>query len=293
MRLILLLISLLLLSITVKSQHFDSLKHEKRNFVEKNTWSISTNLTSLYRPKRVAFSTENRYTTTNPYLTFEPELVLHKHFSLKFPIAIGLNRLKDKYEEYNDRNSSYYYSYPQGYQGEEPYFSELPVYYHGVYFRNYKRYHDLIIQIGFYPKIYPFGKGKTTLFLSPGINFGSMDKYQIRYYHEFVKDDQQYRIVHEKMVYYRDPFLFLRKELLLGFDVVISKSFNISLESGISSRVKEYGLLPDEVYQKLGDSSFELIYKDYTKNDLLPEKRFKGHFVFRFLVQYTFPNKKK
>jgi hypothetical protein len=292
MKPILLFTSLFLLSFTVKSQHWDSLKHEKRNFFEKNTWSISTNLTSLYRPKRVAFSTENRYTTTNPYLTFEPELVVRKHFSLKFPIAIGLNRLKDKYEEHNDRNSSYYYSYPQGYQGEEPYFSEFSVYYHGVSVRNYRRYHDLIIQIGFYPKIYPFGKGKTTLYLSPGINFGSMDKYQIKYYHEFVKVDQRYSIVHEKMVYSRDPFLFLRKELLLGFDIVFSKSFTISLESGISSRVKEYGLTPDEVYQKLGDAPFELIYKDYTKIDMLPEKRFNGYLVCRFLVQYTIPNKK-
>jgi len=246
-------------------------------------WFISANLTSFFRDERTFYPQTQRFITTNQYISIEPELSLNNHFTIKFPIAVGLNRIKEGYTQTNDRNSFYYYynNAPDSLSFYKPYF--LPYYTtfngwdHNPHENYYMRNQDLVAQIGINPKIYFWGQRTVSMYLSQCLNAGIMDSYALDYYHSFITtstdpNDKSWKIVHEDIIFHHNPFFFLRYQASLGLELHVAKRFFIGLESGFTNNVLKTGRKNDYVYMSIDNQPFELIYTDkYHGNKPYPE----------------------
>jgi hypothetical protein len=259
-------------------------------------WFISANLTSFIREERTFYPQTQRFITTHRYISIEPELSLNSYFSIKFPIAVGFNRIKEGYTQSNDHNTFYFYYFnaPDSLSYNQPffltYYTTFNPYDHVPHDNYYMRNQDLIAQIGINPKIYFWGQRAVSMYLSQCLNAGIMDSYALDYYHSFNNTStdptvKNWQWVKEDIIFHHNPFLFLRYQASVGLELHASKRVFIGLESGFATRIMKTGQENDYVYISVDQKPFELIYTDnFHGNKPNPEEN-KLKFINRVFIR--------
>ena len=269
-----------------------------RNTLASKNWYVSTNFTSLFRDKRFLIVDGSQFSTTNRFISIEPEIYLNQNVTLRFPFQLGFNFLHKEFSTEATSNSYYFYLLNDNYYNTtvQPYFS--PEYTQHSYTvqkgekPTKKSVHkqDMIFQIGINPKLYIPEQRKVSFYFSPSLSFGLMDSYTLDYYHSFTSTTtssgfNNWKWDKEIINYRHNPFIFARLQTCFGLEINLNNRFSLGIETGLTSYVFREGKKDDRVYMSLDGGDFKLIYTDFSHNQM--DKLIPIHFTNRILLRYS------
>jgi hypothetical protein len=286
---------------------------EKSNEKDKDfQWSLSCNLTSIIRKQKQYFFDERTiFPTSNQLFTIAPELKFHNNFSCRFPVSIGIKRIKNATEV-----EGYYpgvgFGYNAGWESYIPYDVTREPYYnsaenavspnsgghgvgHGVVDDVKARPMDLIWQIGICPKLYIAGTAKIcNPYFAVSINLAYLDKYRIDCYNTFAQGQEYWEFKDQISFVYSNPFYAVRREFIFGLDFRLNKKIRLDWEFGYSPFVKKAGKNLDRIYYSYEGGENILIDQIYKNDDYQVmdksgiEMVLNGKMFTHLLLRYSF-----
>lgn len=217
---------------------------------------FSTNITSLLKQDNSVYNT---FFALNSVLSLQPEIFLSDKFSIMVPVLIGLNKVKPA------ELSWFYSNMYDTYNG----IPSINDYYFTESYSDYGDFHppNLLFQVGFYTK--HFGNAsykKNMVYFSQGLSVGKAELYAIDFYHHFVEYQEPtysyYNLEDQYLNASSNTVFYFRYEIMLGLLMKLNKNFNLSFESGFSSRLSKIVDKPDNAYRKVDNGSYTWVYKN-------------------------------
>ena len=153
----------------------------------------------------------------------------------------------------------------------------------------------MLLQLGFNPKYYPFGRSKKrmSLYFGASINLGVVDIYQCDFYHDFdttqfndwyyTSDSTVWYAYSPKMEMSENPFTFFNYEAQIGLQYDINKRFSLELEVSYVSNLDGKEDLKDRVFEKRFNSDYKLVLEGENNfSDQNEPVRFRVFLTYRF-----------
>jgi hypothetical protein len=255
-------------------------------------FAISTNLTSFVSGVSVK---ENRFFYSNGFFTIEPEYWFKERFSIKFPLIFGVDaNLKGTPIEENQTYSSWGFNY---YSPIDDPFRTLPK----IKDRKKEKYHtgghksNLRFQFGVNPKFYITKNKRAEVYIGQSFNMAFVNLLSIDYYLTISHKDNLggggyiYSLENEQKIISNSDAIAFKYEGMLGVNLNITRSINLSAEGGYTNLNKAQNSVKDrvfvretgnEAYQFEKESAYNALYA--YPNDLNLRVFARVHLVYRF-----------
>jgi len=207
----------------------------------------------------------------NPTISIKPFFALSEKITFEIPIYYGLSSSNEPYTSYKTAPTGVYDIFDTAFwfsttTGDSNIVSNFPVL---TGFSWNKPYHrpELLFQVGFNTKFYPYRHSRFAFYLGQGFHFGFGNYNQADYFYKFSVDSwsasyYNWDLISEEIIVTKSKFSYLRLETSFGVDLNISKYIALNIEVGISNVMQNNGN-PDRVYTQVDNGPVVLKYEGH------------------------------